>query len=252
MDITTRWVDAPGDGKSMPVYVAEPSEASKFPALVYFHIGLGLNEQHQAMVRRLASMGFVVAAPELFYRLGPHLIFEPTPDREARDLAMASLSDWGLIGDARTALNLLKENPRVDGMRIGTIGFCIGGRISILAASVHSDIRATVAAYATELRHTGHPLARPIDVSELVGGLNGPLLHLSGEHDSLCTPDIVKYLATVMRDHNKPFEYEIYSDCGHAFFDEDIPQRPGYFGFHEASCTAGWERSVQFLTAHLK
>ena len=251
MSIIDRWEETHGDSGSMPVYVAEPADQGSFPALLYFHIGLGLNEQHKAMVRRLASMGFVTAAPELFYRIQSHLVFEPTPDRTARDAAMASLSDWKLISDSRSTLNLLKDNPNVDQSRIGTIGFCIGGRIAILAASIHSDIHATVAAYATELTTPVDPLRNPASVSTLLSELNGPVLHLSGEHDSLCPPEEVLKLASSMAEQSKSFEYEIYKDCGHAFFDEDIPQRPGYFGYHEPACSDGWKRAEAFLKTYL-
>jgi carboxymethylenebutenolidase len=246
METRACWKELPGDGAPMSMYVAEPADSGTFPAILHFHTILGVNPQHQSMARRIASEGYVVVIPDLYYRLGKRMVFEPTPDRTSRMAAVGSLTDWGLTADTRSTLDYLKGYANVDNARIGVLGYCVGGRVAFLAACLHRDVKAAVIAYGTEITEAAlspkHP-ALPLDLAE---GISGPMLHLSGSLDQISSPAHVESIAATLIDLGKQFEYEIYEGAGHAFFDEDIPER-----FNPVADAAGWERKLSFFKRFL-
>ncbi len=252
MDVQASWVEVHGDSAPMSLYVAEPAQGGSYPGLVYFHIILGINEQYRPMARRLAGEGYVVAVPDLYYRLGHRIEFQPTPDRTERMAALQSLTDWGLTSDTRAALDYLKGHAKVNAQRLGTVGYCSGGRIAFLAACLHSDIKASVVAYGGGVVDNSRSPQHPVQALDLAEGINGPMLHLSGAEDRNPSPGDVRITAATLEKHGKHFEYEIYEGAGHAFFDEDIPQREGFSGYHEPSCRHGWERKLAFFKQHLQ
>ena len=246
METRASWKELPGDGAPMSVYVTEPVESGTFPAIVHFQTILGVNPQHQSMARRIASEGYVVAIPELYYRLGRRTVFEPTPDRTARVAAVESLTDWGLTADTRSTLDYMKGCANVDNARIGVLGYCAGGRMAFLAACVHRDVKAGVIAYGTDIAEGTLSPKHPARLLDLAEGISGPMLHLSGSVDQACPPEHPQSIAGTMKELGKHFEYEIYEGAGHAFFDEDIPER-----FHPAADAAGWERKLSFFKRYL-
>ena len=252
MEVKENWMELNGDGAVMSVYVAEPAAGGPHPGLLHFHTMLGVNEQHKAMARRLASEGYVVALPDLYYRLGHRISFESTPDRTAREAAMASLTDWGLTADTRAVLDLTKRLPNVDPQRIGVTGYCLGGRVAFLAGCLHRDIKVVIDCYGPDIVSSSNSPARPVRLIELADGLQGPVLQLSGSRDVNPTPTDVTAMAAAMAKLGKQFESEVYEGAGHAFFDEDIPQKENGLGYYEPACTQGWERKLAFLKMHLQ
>jgi carboxymethylenebutenolidase len=247
MDVRATWVELPGDGAVASVYVAEPDGPGPYPGLLYFPTRLGVNEQHLKMARDFASHGYVVALPDLYYRLGHRVVFDPAADPAERAAAEESLSDFGLAADTRAILDHLKRHPRVNPHALGCVGYCAGGRIAFLAACCLRDIRATVDAYGGGVVARTSTPRRPIEPLALAEGLSGPVLHLSGSRDPLVPPADVQIIAAHLARHGKHFEYEIFEGAGHGYFDADIPRM-----YHPEAARIGWERKLAFLKQHLQ
>jgi carboxymethylenebutenolidase len=130
--------------------------------------------------------------------------------------------------------------------RVGTIGFCSGGRQSVLAG-IEVDVQAAIDCYGAFVVGTppeGFPLrVRPLD--DRIGELRAPLLGLFGNDDSYPSPAHVDELEKLLQDHGKTYEFHRYDDAGHAFFSVD---RPSY---RVAAAVDGWQRIRDFLARHL-
>ena len=249
MDVNTRWVDLPSEAGRMALFVAEPDTAEQLPGLVYFHVLPGLNAQHRSMAARLAAEGFVVAAPDLYHRVGYRTEFDYPRERDQAYQARQTISQFGLAADSRVALNYLSEHPNVAADRIGAIGFCMGGTVAYLCAALNRDVRATAAVYGTGIVRNEPSSRTPISPLDLSEGITGPVLWISARGDPLVTPDDAETASRRMSELGKPFECHVYDDesVGHAFFDEDIPEF-----YHAGAAEWGWPLIVEFLTRRLR
>ena len=249
MEVNTRWVDLPSEAGRMAVFVAEPDTAERLPGLVYFHVLPGLNAQHRSMAVRLAAEGYVVAAPDLYHRVGYRTEFDYPREREQAYEARQTISHFGLAADSRVALNYLREHSSVAVEHLGVIGFCMGGTVAYLTAALNRDVRATAAVYGTGIVRNEPSLRTPISPLELSEGITGPMLWISARGDQLVTPEDTDAFGRRMSELGKPFESHIYDDesAGHAFFDEDIPEF-----YHAAAAEWGWPLIVNFLARHLQ
>ena len=249
MEVNTRWVDLPSEAGRMAVFVAESDTAERLPGLVYFHVLPGLNAQHRSMAVRLAAEGYVVAAPDLYHRVGYRTEFDYPREREQAYEARQTISHFGLAADSRVALNYLREHPGVAVEHLGVIGFCMGGTVAYLTAALNRDVRATAAVYGTGIVRNEPSPRTPISPLELSEGITGPVLWISARGDQLVTPEDADAFGRRMSELGKPFESHIYDDesAGHAFFDEDIPEF-----YHAAAAEWGWPLIVNFLARHLQ
>jgi carboxymethylenebutenolidase len=130
--------------------------------------------------------------------------------------------------------------------KVGAIGYCSGGRQTVLAAC-NLDIDAAVDCYGAFVTGTP-PEGWPLKVSNLVDqlpNLRCPLLGLFGNEDKTPSPAHIDELEQLLTDHGKSYEFHRYDDAGHAFFSVD---RPSY---RVAAANDGWERVTDFFAANL-
>jgi carboxymethylenebutenolidase len=250
MDVRSGWVDLPAEGGRMAAYVAEPVGPGPFPALVYFHVVLGINQQHRGMAERIASEGYVVVMPDMYHRTGYRQEFRFPEEREKAFQTAATVSQFGIAADSRVALNYLRERPNVDAGRLGVVGYCGGGTMAFLAACFHRDVKAAAVMYGTNLVTAEVTPRRPVRPLDLAENIQGPVLLISGNGDRNPSPADVKIAAATMEKLGKSFEHHIYQGdppAGHAFFDADIPQLS-----HPAAAAWGWPIKLDFLKRHLQ
>jgi carboxymethylenebutenolidase len=130
--------------------------------------------------------------------------------------------------------------------KVGVIGYCSGGRQSVLAAC-NLDLDAAVDCYGAYV--TGiPPESFPLKVTNLVDQLprlRAPLLGLFGQEDSYPSPEQVAELDEILTANGKPHEFHSYEDAGHAFF---AVERPSY---RVAAANDGWERIATFYDTYL-
>ncbi|HEY7070079.1 MAG TPA: dienelactone hydrolase family protein, partial [Acidimicrobiales bacterium] len=159
------------------------------------------------------------------------------PGAKASDAAAAAREAGGVpdeqcLGDVQAALDFLRGRPESNG-KVGVIGYCSGGRQSLLVAS-RLDVDAAVDCYGGR--------ADP----NWGAGLRCPLLGLFGEDDQFPTPDDVRALAKVLDEHGKSYDFHSYEGAGHAFFSVD---RPSY---RLDAAKDGWKQIWAFYGEHLR
>lgn len=133
--IRTNWISitAP-DGRIYEGYLALPP-AGAGPGLVLFQEIFGVNRHIRAVAEQYAQLGFVVLAPEVFWRQAPREEFAYVGDEAARARDMFVRADMAeIVADLEGTVRTLRARPEVTG-GVGALGFCIGGRLAYLAAA---------------------------------------------------------------------------------------------------------------------
>ena len=220
-------VQLQSNGKQSSGYLALPRVPG--PAVVVIQEWWGLVPHIKSVTDRFAQEGFVALAPDLY-----HGQSTKSPD-EAGKLMMSMRIDEA-EKDLRGAVQVLMKHPQTSSSHVGTVGFCMGGALSLFAASKNPEVGACVIFYG------GHPNVKPD-----LPSLKAPVLGLYAEKDGFVTPDSVRALEKNLKDLGKRVEMHIYPDADHAFFNDERPQV-----YNEAAARDAWNRTIKFFKAELK
>jgi carboxymethylenebutenolidase len=208
--------------------------AGSGPGVLLIQEIYGVSDYIRAVAEDLAALGYVVGAPDLFWRIEPG--YQAVHDQEGltRSLEMGSRfdADQG-VSDAAAALDHLSALPEVDG-GLGIIGFCLGGTIAYFLAA-RTDAAAVVSFYGS-----GVP-----DSLEALDLITSPLQFHFGGSDPYIPRDQVARVeqASAGRDN---VEIHVEEDAGHAFHN----RKSAMFHLPEPAARA-WQRTEEFLARHL-
>jgi len=221
-------VQFPFAGGNTGGYLSIPKNGSG-PGVVVIQEWWGLVDHIKQVCDRFAEEGFVALAPDLF-----HGKSTKSPD-EAGKLMMAMRIDEA-ERDLAAAVDYLSTHDSVTSEKIGVVGFCMGGALSLYTATKNPHIGASVVFYG------GHPRVKPD-----LPNLRAPVLGLYGERDRSVTPDSVRQLENQLKDLGKPFEFVIYPGADHAFFNDTRPEV-----YNAGAAADAWRRTIEFLRQHLQ
>jgi carboxymethylenebutenolidase len=230
------------NGGEIEAYIARPASEGTRGGVVVIHHMPGYDRGTKEIVRRFAELGYDAICPNLYWRDAPGAAPD---DAAATARAQGGVPDERLVGDVGGSAQYLSSLPTSND-RVGVIGYCSGGRQSVLAAC-NLDLDAAVDCYGAFVTGTP-PEGFPLKVTNLVDQLpklRAPLLGLFGNEDSFPSPEQVDELDEILTREGKPHEFHRYDDAGHAFFSAD---RPAY---RVAAANDGWERISAFFKTHL-
>jgi carboxymethylenebutenolidase len=221
------------DVGGMPVYLARPEGPGPWSGVVVVQEAFGLNDHIKDVARRVAAEGYVVAAPDLFHRGGKGRTAGYDQLPKALEL-MGALKDDEIVADVASAIDALERQSGVRAGRIGITGFCMGGRVSYLAAcALPERIAAAVPYYGGGI---------PIDRTAT---LRAPVLAFFGDSDPFIPLDQVEKLRAEAARLGKRVEIVVYPGAPHGFFcNERDSYRPDAAG-------DAWERTKRFFAEHL-
>lgn len=204
------------DGVALPAYVAQPitvgaTTAGSAPIILVVQEIFGLHAYIPDVCRRLAKLGYLAIAPDLFYRHGDPI---HAPDFTVLRAMAAEASDAQVMADLDTALDWAAHNGG-DIARAGITGFCWGGRTVWLYAAHSSRIKAAVAWYG---RVEGDKtLRQPFFPIDLVEQLKAPVLGLYGEADQAIPLDGVKRMQAALASVKALSSITVYDNAPHGF-----------------------------------
>ena len=222
-----RMVEFQSNGGKTAGYLSVP-EGGRGPGVIVIQEWWGLVAHIKEVADRFAAEGFVALAPALY-----HGRETKSPD-EAGKLMMA-LNIAQAEKDLRGAVEYLAGHEAVEGERVGTVGFCMGGVLSLYAASKNDGVGACVVFYGI------HPKVEP-DLENL----RAPVLGLYAERDQFVPPDAARALEARLKELGKRAEFHIYPGADHAFFNDTRPE------VYDAEAAAdAWRRTVEFFRASL-
>jgi len=233
--MASSWESVRVDGQEMKAYLSVPDGKGPFPAIVVIQHQGGVDEFIEDMTERVASAGYVGAAPDLYHRDGPDCR-DDGPTRRAR------LRDVTVIKDVNATVDLLKRHRAVDGDRLGIVGFCMGGRVAYLMAAVEPAFRAAADYYGGNIMV---PWGEGPSPFERTAQIHCPLIGLFGEEDGNPSPADMQKLDAELTRHRKTHEFHAYPGANHAFMNRRGNR------YHAAADSDSWPKTLAFFETHL-
>jgi len=231
--VKSEWtsVAVPG-GAFFDAYLARPP-AGNGPGLVLFQEIFGVNEHIRAVADQYALDGFVVFAPDVFWRSQRRVELGYEGADRQRGIQLAGQLKGPELGlDMVATVTALRSRPEVDNGKIGAIGYCMGGRLAFLAAAT-AGVDAAVAFYGGGIH----------DQLDKAAGIECPVQFHYAERDDHISAAAVDKVRTAM--HGKAAEVHVYPGAMHGF---NCWARASY---HAPSAALAHGRSLQFLADKL-
>ncbi len=240
--LATQEVSYQSEGARIAGYLARPRENGKYPGLMIIHDIFGVSDHARDVARRFANVGFVVLVPDCFSRIALG-----TDESRVRERA-GQLDDRLTVADLENGAALLRSLPWCNG-KVGTVGFCMGGRSALLFACSSDKVDATVDCWGGSITpDTGVSKLHPTPVVDLVGNLKKPVYAVFGGDDENPSPAHAAELRARLEQAGKPnlVTMESFAGAGHAFFADHRPER-----YREQQSFALWPKMVSFLKQNL-
>jgi carboxymethylenebutenolidase len=234
-DTSVRAQDVRFNGSAGPIfgYFARPTRAGPFAALILIHANQGLNDHIRNVARRLAEQGYATLAPDYLSRHGGTSKVNPRSEGLSN---IRELAPWNTVAeDTDAGCNYLRALSEVNSDRLGLLGFCWGGEMAFAAATAVRGLRAVAVFYGRS--------PKPL---ELVNNIEAPVIAHYGEKDPGVNQDIPA-TEEAMRRFNKPYDFKIYSDAQHGFYNETTPDR-----FHPAAADEAWKKTLELFKKQLQ
>jgi carboxymethylenebutenolidase len=221
-------IEFPTSAGTTPGYLAVPA-GEHGPATIVLQEWWGLDEHIRSVCDRLAGEGFYALAPDLFRG-------ETTTEPSEAEQKMMALSMEQVEHDMCGAADYLASQPGVEGSGVGSVGFCLGGGLSIWAAATCERITAAVTYYYVM------PHGKP-DFTKI----KGPVLGHFGTADEFIPLETAKELESELRAAGVDVTFHYYEGQGHAFFNDS--DRLGTYDREAAE--SSWKRTLSSLRAAL-
>lgn len=241
--LTAGPVRIPAAGGSMPAYRAAPQGKTHLATVLVVSEIFGVHEYIQDVCRRLAHLGYLAIAPELFARQG-----DPSKYTDSGKLmteVVAKVPDAQVMGDLDAAAKWAAANGG-NPDKLGIVGFCWGGRMVWLYSAHNPKLKVGAAFYGL-LRPKTDPQLRPLNPVDLTGKLHAPIRGAYGGKDTVITQDDVQAMREALKKGSaaaRASVIDVYPDAGHAFHAD---YRASYIK-HDAE--QAWQRMVEWFAQH--
>ena len=237
-------LDIPTADGAMNSFVVHPEEGGPHPVVLFYMDAPGWREELRDMARRLASVGYFVVLPNLYYRLTRDFwLTERTEEKMAHMFSlMATLDRATTVCDTAALLRFVDAHAAADATRIGAVGYCMSGPFVMWAAAEWPQRIAAIASIhganmVTDKADSPHRMPPQIRCESYFA---------CAEIDKWAPPADVEALAAALRDAGTPHRLEWYPGVEHGFV---FPQRPVY---DRAAAERHWERLFSLFERTLR
>ncbi len=218
------------DGEAINGYYAYPQDATEpLPGILAIHEWWGLNENIEAMARRLAGEGYQVLAVDLY----DGQVAE-TPEAAKQLVQQVANNPFGAEANITKAYNYLVEEKQAP--QVGSIGWCFGGSWSLETALLFPQLDAAVIYYGGQIGEA---------TEEELSTLSMPVLGIFGAEDSSIPLETVEEFESSLQQRSAETEIIVYEDAGHAF------ANPSGQNYVPEAAEAAWEETTEFLSKYL-
>jgi carboxymethylenebutenolidase len=214
---------------SVEGYLGRPSGTGPWPTVIVVQEWWGLDNQTESMVDRLAGLGYLAFAPDLY-----HGELALLGDSEKATALVQKYSPTA-PADLLRAFDALKQHQDCSG-KIGTLGFCFGGRMSLVLGA-NRPLDAICTCYGGGMQNIFDQLAT----------LKGPVLGLYGDQDKSIPQGTIEQFDQLLDRLGVQHEIIVYPGAGHAFFRERDPNT-----YRPEAARDGWERVQKFFSENLR
>ncbi|GAA0471932.1 dienelactone hydrolase family protein [Streptomyces olivaceiscleroticus] len=236
---------------SCDAFVAHPAGDGPYPAVLFYMDAIGLRPVLEDMARELASHGYYVLVPNLFYRTGPAPVVEVTDlsTPEAREaffgkimpLVHALTPDLALR-DAGSYLDFLAAQDQVAPGPVGLTGYCMGGALAVRTAARYPDRVAAAAGF-----HAGHLATdAPDSPHRLAGDIRAELYFGHASQDDSMNAEHISRLESALDEAGVTYRSEVYPDTVHGYTMVDTA------AYSESGLARHWEALLDLFARTLK
>lgn len=222
----------------MDIYVAAPESKGRVPVVIVIMEAFGVNSHIRSVCERLAAEGFLAAAPDIYHRFGRR-IEVPYPERKDIMPLLGKLTNDGIVKDIRNTINFLEDIPIADTKIVHTIGFCVGGFSSVLAAT-KLNVNKMVSFYGAGMVHPREGIGLAPIIQDMKS-IKSKCLFFFGGKDASIPLDDVKAIEEKLTASKVAFEVDLFPNSDHGFF---CDERKSY---NEQDAANAWEKTLKFL-----
>jgi dienelactone hydrolase len=237
--IQTQTLSYSAGGAALESYLAwDPAQAGPRPGVILLGEWWGMNDYLKRRARQVAELGYVALAADMY---GGGCVAADAS--EAGQLMNGLFADMTATGDRlRAHLAQLRAQPMVDGARIGAMGYCLGGALSLHAARLGLDLKGVISFHGALGRtHEAQP-----------GDISAELLICHGADDVMVPPDDVKAFQAEMQSLGAKFEFIAYPGAKHGFTNPEATEKGEKFGlplaYNEDVDRQSWAAMKAFWT----
>ncbi|MDJ1182409.1 dienelactone hydrolase family protein [Roseofilum casamattae] len=244
LEIQTTAIEVYNENLAINAYLAEPIAPGPHPGIIVVQEIFGVNQHIRDVTERIAKQGYVALAPAIYQRLAPgfEVGYRAADIEIGRKYKVQTKADE-LLGDIQGAINYLKTKDNVSPAGFGAIGFCFGGHVVYLTATL-DDITATASFYGAGIA-TLTPGGGPPTVTRS-GQIKGTIYGFFGnEDDSIPVADI-ETIASALTAAGVSHQIFRYDGAGHGFFCD----RRGSYNADAAA--DAWEKVKQLFRTQLQ
>lgn len=242
VEINTTHVKVPSSDLEIDAYLAQPVSEGTYAAVIVIQEIFGVNSHIRDVTERIAKQGYVAIAPAMFQRVAPG--FDVGYSQEDMQLGFQYMQQTQapeIMSDIKAAIDYLKTLPNVKAEAIGAIGFCFGGHVAYLAATL-PDIKAAASFYGGGIATSG--LGADTPTIDRTSEIKGAVYAFFGTQDSLIPQEQNQQIEAELKKHHINhcvFRY----DADHGFF---CDQRASYNS--EAAADA-WQHVLELFQNNL-
>jgi carboxymethylenebutenolidase len=241
--VIEREIDIETADGAMNTLVVHPEEGGPHPVVMFLMDAPGRREELSDMARRLATSGYYVLLPNLYYRRVREISVDGSPEsRQVMFSHMESLTPAIVTEDARALLAFADRDPAARRGRAGTVGYCMSGPFAFALAAALPDRIAAAASF------HGVRLYTDADDSPHRGAhrVRGELYFGCAEHDEWAPAEMIEKLAAHLGTTGVRYRIEWYPGTRHGFV---FPQRPA--AYHKQAAERHWERLLALFARNL-
>ena len=237
--LTAGDIQIPAPDGTIGGYRAMPASGGPLPVILVVMEVFGLHEHIKDICRRLAKLGYLAVAADLYARQGD--LLKQTSIQGIMGI-VRSKPDKQLMSDLDATVAWAKASGKADIAKLGITGFCWGGRTVWLYAAHSTALKAGVAWYGILAgQHTAELTSFPIDI---VPELKAPILGLYGGADQGMPPELIEKMRAEIKAAHKPDEIVVYPGAPHGF---NADYRPSY---RPEAAKDGWKRMQAWFKQH--
>ena len=231
-NIETKAITCAGD---MPAFLAKPEGAGRKPVVVLMHERYGLVDHTRDLAKRCASDGFVVLAPNFFYRHPDQAVLNAGDSRY-------DLADLESVDYLDAALAAVAQDPNADMERVAVAGYCQTGRNPLIFAAQRKIAAAIVWYGAASKREWLVNERQPRPLEDVIADVTCPVFGAFGAADHIIAVDDVRRMRDCLEQNKKSYDITVYAGAPHGWLNDTMPGR-----YRKPQAEAGWAAQQRFL-----
>jgi carboxymethylenebutenolidase len=257
--IKTTHVQIPNQDLQIDAYLAQPAKEGKLAAVIVFPEVFGVNSNIREITELIAQQGYIAIAPAMYQRIAPgftrdfspeHLAYSP----EAYEIGLQyyqQVKYQEILSDIQAAIAYLTTLPNIKADAIGCIGFCFGGHVAYMAATL-PDIKATASFYGAGINTSSY--GEEIPTLHRTAQIQGTIYLFFGTRDHLVSQEETQQIEAELQ--KQQIEHRIFRyDAGHGFFaglfQDKYPFLKQHPSYNSEAAPHAWQQVLELFHNNL-